>query len=208
MFAATRSKKIESTESGIFLRWSSPLPSLEQATKQLEERLQEKPKDKPLKKAVRSLCKDLLPRLQKYGTQEAILGTRNSYSKTDHDATFMRMKEDHMRNGQLKPGCNVQIGTENQFIVGYSLHQRLTDTTLPHPRILKKNCSWGSCQAPSSPTRAMAARRVMITLERNEIEAIDNWTYNSEQDTWTCAGETNAPFRRVSKEKTENGYEI
>jgi hypothetical protein len=40
----------------------------------------------------------------------------------------MRMKKDHMRNGQLKPGYNVQVGTENQFIVGYSLHQRPTDT--------------------------------------------------------------------------------
>jgi transposase len=56
---------------------------LELAVKQLEERLQEKPKDKPLKKAVRQLRKDLLPRLQKYESQEEILGKRNSYSKTD-----------------------------------------------------------------------------------------------------------------------------
>jgi hypothetical protein len=40
---------------------------------------------------------------------------RNSYSKTDPDATFMRMKEDHMLNGQLKPGYNMQVGTENGF---------------------------------------------------------------------------------------------
>jgi transposase len=97
---------------------------LKEAVKQLEAELQEKPKDKPLKKAVRMLRKDLLPRLQKYETQQEILGERNSFSKTDPDATFMRMKEDHMRNGQLKSGYNVQIGTENQFIVGYSLHQR------------------------------------------------------------------------------------
>ena len=48
---------------------------------------------------------------------------RSSYSKTDPDATFMRMKEDHMRNGQLKPGYNVQISTNNQYIASYSLHQ-------------------------------------------------------------------------------------
>ena len=42
-----------------------------------------------------------------------ILDGRNSYSKTDNDATFMRMKEDHMRNGQLKPGYNPQISTTN-----------------------------------------------------------------------------------------------
>ena len=42
---------------------------------------------------------------------------RNSYSKTDLEATFMRMKEDHMLNGQLKPAYNVQIAVENYFIV-------------------------------------------------------------------------------------------
>ncbi len=46
------------------------------------------------------------------------MGGRNSYSKTDHDATFMRMKDDHMRNGQLKPGYNVQAGVSNQFVIG------------------------------------------------------------------------------------------
>ena len=42
---------------------------------------------------------------------------RNSYSKTDHDATFMRMKEDHMLNGQLKPGYNLQIGVSDQYVL-------------------------------------------------------------------------------------------
>ncbi|MUT68650.1 IS1182 family transposase, partial [Paenibacillus sp. NEAU-GSW1] len=74
---------------------------LEQAVQQLGNKLQEKPKDKQLKKAVRLVRKDVLPRLQKYEDQQATLGSRNSFSKTDTDATFMRMKEDHMRNGQL-----------------------------------------------------------------------------------------------------------
>ena len=43
---------------------------------------------------------------------------RKSYSKTDLEATFMRMKDDHMRNGQLKPGYNLQIGVESEYIVG------------------------------------------------------------------------------------------
>ena len=53
---------------------------------------------------------------------------RSSYSKTDNDATFMRMKEDHMKNGQLKPAYNVQISTNNQYIANYSIHQNTTDT--------------------------------------------------------------------------------
>ena len=49
-------------------------------------------------------------KLDEYDKKLAILGERNSYSKTDHDATFMRMKEDAMMNGQTKPGYNLQIG--------------------------------------------------------------------------------------------------
>ena len=50
-------------------------------------------------------------------------------SKTDPDATFMRMKEDHMGNGQLKPAFNTQISTEDGFVTNYSIHQTTTDTT-------------------------------------------------------------------------------
>ena len=67
--------------------------------------------------------------MEKYEQQENILGERNSYSKTDPEATFMRMKEDPMKNGQLKAGYNVQISTSNQFIVNYSIHPNPTDTT-------------------------------------------------------------------------------
>jgi transposase len=73
--------------------------------------------------------------LAKYEQQQKILGdSRSSYSKTDPDATFMRMKDDHMRNGQLKPGYNVQISTNNQYIAAYSIHQSTTDTNalIPH----------------------------------------------------------------------------
>ena len=56
------------------------------------------------------------------------MGDRNSYSNTDPDATFMRMKDDHMRNGQLKPAYNKQIGTENQFITHYDIYYNPRDT--------------------------------------------------------------------------------
>jgi transposase len=84
--------------------------------------------------------KNFVTNLEKYEKQKEILGTRNSYSKTDTDATFMRMKEDHMLNGQLKPGYNQQISTENQIIVHYTTHQNPTDTkTLkPHLEDLKE----------------------------------------------------------------------
>ena len=101
---------------------------IEEVVEELNEILKEEPENKDVKKAVKTLEKEYLPRMKKYEEQEKLLGDRNSYSRTDPDATFMRMKDDHMRNGQLKPGYNVQIGTENQIIVGYSVHQRPTDT--------------------------------------------------------------------------------
>ena len=61
-------------------------------------------------------------RLKRYEEQLKIMGKRNSYSKTDTDATFMRMKEDAMRNGQTKPGYNVQIATKNQYITNYDIY--------------------------------------------------------------------------------------
>ena len=63
-----------------------------------------------------------------YQTQAQIAGQRNSYSKTDHDATFMRLKEDPMRNGQTKPAYNLQIKTNSQYVLGYDLMQNPTDT--------------------------------------------------------------------------------
>ena len=59
---------------------------------------------------------EYLERINRYHKNLRILGNRKSYSKTDLDATFMRMKEDHMRNGQLKPAYNVQIGVESEYI--------------------------------------------------------------------------------------------
>lgn len=67
-------------------------------------------------------------KLAEYDRHQQILGDRNSYSKTDPSATFMRMKEDAMKNGQTKPGYNLQIGTHHQFITDFSFFSNPTDT--------------------------------------------------------------------------------
>ena len=86
--------------------------------------------DKKIKQKVKYAKKNWPDNLRKYEQQKGLLGQRNSYSKTDTDATFMRMKEDHMMNGQLKAGYNAQIATNNQMIVSYGIYQKSTDTTL------------------------------------------------------------------------------
>ena len=84
--------------------------------------------NKVKQKHVKKLQEEYLPRLAKYESQLKKLGDRNSFSKTDEDATFMRMKEDAMRNGQTKPGYNLQIGTQNQFLIDFRLFPNPTDT--------------------------------------------------------------------------------
>lgn len=85
--------------------------------------------DKKVKSKLTRVKKTWSEQLRGYQVSEQILNGRNSYSKTDHDATFMRMKEDHMKNGQLKAGYNLQISTNEQYIVNYSIHQTPGDTT-------------------------------------------------------------------------------
>ena len=71
-----------------------------------------------------ALCKQW----EKYENSLRIMGeSRNSYAKTDLDATFMRMKDDHMRNGQLKPAYNVQIAVNSEYITGVDVFSNRTD---------------------------------------------------------------------------------
>ncbi|MGQ7414307.1 IS5/IS1182 family transposase, partial [Streptococcus suis] len=75
--------------------------AISQEPKVIEGGSANKQKRRRIKKLKRKLKEDFLVRKQKYERDKQILQERNSYSKTDHDATFMRMKEDHMKNGQL-----------------------------------------------------------------------------------------------------------
>ena len=91
--------------------------------------------DRKLRRSVEKVKEEAIPKLETYERHLEVMGERNSYSKTDPDATFMRMKEDAMNNGQTKPGYNVQIATENQFITNYGIYWRPTDwgTMIPFP---------------------------------------------------------------------------
>lgn len=71
------------------------------------------------------------------------MGDRNSYSKTDHDATFMRMKEDHMLNGQLKPAHNIQFASSGAFIVGVMGSQKGNDLHTLKPFLEKMMTPYG-----------------------------------------------------------------
>ena len=132
-------------------------------SRRLKERIDELNKakreewSKEEKRMMKELEEKILTKLQEYEEHLEIMGDRNSYSKTDNDATFQHMKEDAMGNGQLKPGYNLQIGTENQFVTNYALYHNPTDTlTLPsfldhgkeltgtHPEACTADAGYGS----------------------------------------------------------------
>ena len=81
-----------------------------------------------LKKVLRKVKDDFSVRAEKYEKYQETFKGLNSFSKTDPDDTFMRMKEDHMKNGQLKAAYNLQIATENQFVLHYDVFSNPTDT--------------------------------------------------------------------------------
>ena len=130
-----------------------------QTIEQINEALKDKPVDKKVTQKLNYAKKNWPSNLEKYEVQEHILAGRNSYSKTDPDASFMRMKEDHMLNGQLKAAYNFQISTNNQYIINYSLHQTTADTTTlqthleiyrlqynQNPRVVTADAGYGSEQ--------------------------------------------------------------
>jgi transposase len=84
---------------------------------------------------------EFLEKQKKYDRYNELFDGRNSFSKTDTDATFMHMKEDHMRNSQLKPGYNVQIGVEAEYIVGLAISSERSDqlTLIPFLEKLLEN---------------------------------------------------------------------
>ena len=100
---------------------------VEDTIAKIDTAIADKPVPPKVKQKINYVKKNFVDKLKKYEEQEQILKGRNSYSKTDPDATFMRMKDDHMRNSQLKPGYNCQISSSNQFIVNYSLHHQAVD---------------------------------------------------------------------------------
>lgn len=68
-----------------------------------------------------------LSKLEMQRKHLSMMDGRNSLSRTDTDATFMRMKEDHMRNGQLKPAYNIQNAVDSNYIIASSISSDRTD---------------------------------------------------------------------------------
>ncbi|WP_236692579.1 transposase, partial [Lactobacillus kitasatonis] len=180
-----------------------------------------------LKKIAHKLRKDFIPRAKKYEEAEEIFAGRNSYSKTDHDATFMHMKEDHMKNGQLKPGYNIQAATTNQYIVDFALFPNPTDFRTFEPfldqmksrgildkfqnivadagygseynySILEENYSDKNYQIPYTQYEKEQTRKY-----KKDPSKVDNWYYN-EEDYYVDKSGVRFNFKYYSQRKDQS----
>ena len=180
------------------------------------------------RKALRQIETDAVPRMNRYKEQLETMGSRNSYSKTDPDATFMRMKEDAMLNGQLKPGYNVQISTENQFITNFGIYQRPTDTLTMISYLesfktrygmqsgeIVADSGYGSEENYGYMFRNGMTPYVkynMFHVEqrrsyRNNPFRVSNLFYNPHDDFYVCPMGQKMKFVRQEKRYTASGYQ-
>lgn len=172
---------------------------------------------------------EYLERIDRYHKSQEILGTRRSYSKTDLDATFMRMKEDHMRNGQLKPAYNVQIGVESEYIVSVGLFSNPTDTTTLIPFLDRLRDNIDRKYENIIADAGYASEENYTYLEenkqnayikpadyeihktrkyKNNIYRVENLNYDKSGDFFTCPNGKKLYHAYDSKRKTQNDYDV
>ena len=180
------------------------------------------------RKALKQIETDAVPRMNRYKEQLETMGCRNSYSRTDHDATFMRMKEDAMLNGQLKPGYNVQISTENQFITNFGIYQRPTDTLTMISYLESFKTRYGmqseeivadsgygseeNYEYMFSNGMTPYVKYNMFHVEqrrsyRNNPFRVSNLFYNPHDDFYVCPMGQKMEFIRQEKRYTASGYQ-
>ena len=182
----------------------------------------------PLQKSIETL-EQYLDKLKEYTQKLYVCGDRNSYSKTDHDATFMRMKEDAMGNGQLKAGYNIQHGVDSEYITWLTVGPQPTDTTtlIPFLKELEEYIDDFKYQRVTADA-GYESEENYAYLEKekkeafikpanyeigkkrsyqNDIGRAENMNYDSQSDTYTCHNGKRLKVSKIKKEKTKTGYE-
>lgn len=197
----------------------------------VEEKEKEKPSPiprlnrgvKPIRRAVKKLKEKLLPKLEKYEKQEELLRGRNSYSRTDPDATVFRTK-----SGDLIPAYNIIVGSQNQFIINYTFHQQKGsegDGFIPHMRAYNERyCSYpvraiGDSAYGSEENYAFldehkignylkypTYHQEQTNKHRTNPYTRDKFLYDEGVDTYECPQGRKLVLKQIREENTVNGY--
>ena len=222
-----------------YVRETMQLRHLKKLMKQLKAKVKEKKIEfvygkgnhKNILQRLVEKVEDWIDKYKQYIADIHICGDRNSYSKTDHDATFMHMKEDYMRNGQLKPGYNVNVATSNEFIVGTYISADRSDvqTLIPFMKQLKKEYEGydigkvvvdsgyeseeNYCWFEDDPVTELFVKPSNHEAKkakkyRTDISRRENMAYNPETDTYTCANEKLIRASYEKHSKSASGLEL
>ena len=178
----------------------------------------------PLQKAMETV-NAWLEKLKRYTRDLHICGERNSYSKTDPDATFMQMKEDHMRNGQLKAGYNVNTAASEEFIIGSYISADRNDvhTVIPFMDYLRRypihraamdsgyeseeNYCYFEEAGIELYVKPSDHERRKGRKYRTDISRRENMAYDAQTDAYTCAAGKAITFDHIKRTKSKSGFE-
>lgn len=166
-------------------------------------------------------------RMAKYAESMELFAGRNSYSKTDKDATFMRMKDDHMGNGQLKAGYNIQLSVESEYVVGLKLFPNPSDvnTLIPFLESMKQqsgktiknviadagyeseeNYTYLEKNNQISYIKPSDYERQKSKKYRQNIYRFDNFIYDEIGDFYICPNEKKLEYTHSSNKKFDSGF--
>lgn len=174
------------------------------------------------------LLQGMLNRNRKYAVYQGKFQGRNSFSKTDPDATFMHMKEDHMRNSQLKPGYNIQLGVEGEYITGVLVSSERSDQLTLIPLMDNMETHLGKSYADVTADAGYESEENYTYFERKPTECYikpqnyersktkkfksnmalrENMAYDAERDEYTCQAGKKLRVSYVGKRKSKSGFE-
>ncbi|MBO5322120.1 MAG: IS1182 family transposase [Clostridia bacterium] len=170
------------------------------------------------------MVEDCIEKAEKYSEYNNIFAGRNSFSKTDKDATFMHMKEDHMRNGQLKAGYNVQIGVDSEYIVNMGIFSERSDQLTLIPFLEDTKAKVGKYKEVVADAGYESEENYVYLNEQQQDSYIkpsnyeaskkkiknkystQNFIYNAETNTYLCPGNQELRPIEIKKCKSKSGY--
>lgn len=168
-----------------------------------------------------------IAKLKEYNKKLYVCGERNSYSKTDPDATFMRMKEDAMLNGQLKPAYNLQHGVDSEYITWLDISPRPTDTRTLIPFLKDMELYLPFKYQEIVADAGYESEENYLFLEENgqlayikpqnyeisktrkyrqDIGRMENMKYDEKADCYYCKNGQALTVQYEKREKTASGY--
>ena len=173
------------------------------------------------------LIESYYKRQKKYNKYNSLFNGRNSFSKTDTEATFMHMKDDHMRNSQLKPGYNIQLGVEGEYITGIDISSERSDKLTLIPLLEKLNNKLPKKYENIIADAGYESEENYVYLENNNQKAFikpqvykkmktrkfkkdiskrENMTYDKENDCYICHNNKKLNFKYTFFRKTRSNY--